>query len=175
MTNANQPSPEPPADGAAPVDESESLVAYLDGEVDEASSEAVEMEMARNPKVRGEIDSLQRAWDLLDYLDRPAAKQDFTSRTLELATREIPDEPAAAVPRKPWPGPWTWRIGLVSLLLLGAGLVWWRPMLDRRIERNMPILDKLDVYRATRDVEFLRELEKQNLLDQMDHLLEPES
>ncbi len=152
----------------------ENLVAYLDGEADESSSEAVEAEIARNPQIRVEIDSLQRAWDLLEYLDRPAAKGNFTSRTLELATRSIPPDPALPVPKAPWPGPKLWSAAVVTLALLGGAFVWLRPLLDPKIEAEIPLLERLDVYRATKDIHFLKQLEQQSLLDQMDQLVEPE-
>ncbi len=152
----------------------ESLVAYLDGEVDESSSEAVEAEIARNPQVRVEIDSLQRAWDLLEYLDRPSVKGNFTSRTLELATRSIPAVVAPLAPKAPWPGPRLWAASIVILALLGGVAIWLRPLLDSKIEAEIPILERLDVYRASKDLDFLKQLEQQSLLDQMDQLLEPE-
>ncbi len=152
----------------------ESLVAYLDGEADESSSEAVEAEIARNPRVRVEIDSLQRAWDLLEYLDRPGATGNFTSRTLELATRSISPVAASPDPKAPWPGPRLWAAAIVTLALLGGVAVWLRPLLDPKIEAEIPMLERLDVYRATKDLDFLGQLEQQSLLDQMDQLLEPE-
>jgi anti-sigma factor RsiW len=155
--------------------EPEILTSYLDGEADERDSEAVEVEIARNPKVRQEIDSLQRAWDLLEYLDRPGTKGDFTSRTLELATRSLVETPAEPPPRAPWPGRRLWWTSLALLAVTGGLWAWSRPLLDPRIEQESPLLRKLDVYRAVGNVEFIERLDRENLLDQMDQLLEPES
>jgi anti-sigma factor RsiW len=175
MTDSETSQPPPENEPVSLAADSERLVSYLDGEADDAASKEIEKAMVRNPAVRGEINSLQRAWDLLDYLDRPTANKEFASRTLELATRSMPETPSARPVTAPWPGKWTWRAGAVAFALAGAAAVWYRPAMDRRMERNLPILEKLDVYRATRDVEFLKQIEKENLLDQMDHLLEPES
>src|SRR5262245_7111665 len=67
----------------------EDLIAYLDGELDEEATRAVESQMNIDPTVRSEVESLKRTWDLLDYLPRPEPSPNFTHRTLDrLSTRE---------------------------------------------------------------------------------------
>src|SRR3954452_2725575 len=60
----------------------ENLVAYLDGELDEASAHALESKLSLDPLARAEADALRRTWELLDYLPKPEPSSDFTNRTL---------------------------------------------------------------------------------------------
>jgi negative regulator of sigma E activity len=62
--------------------EREALSAYLDQELDAASSDAVTDALARRPEVRREADSLRKTWELLDYLPRPTAPPSFTEHTM---------------------------------------------------------------------------------------------
>ena len=50
------------------VSEDELLVAYLDGELDEAARVNVEKRLAEEPDLRSRLTLLERAWDLLDEL-----------------------------------------------------------------------------------------------------------
>src|ERR1051325_5882976 len=69
-------------------EERATLVAYLDGELDEAAAQAIEARLSSDPHARAEADTLLRTWDLLDYLPRTEASTSFTHRTLErLAVR----------------------------------------------------------------------------------------
>src|SRR5262249_17230514 len=64
------------------------LVAYLDGELDEASAQALEAKLNTDPRARAEAETLRRTWELLDYLPRAEVSTSFTHRTLErLAVR----------------------------------------------------------------------------------------
>src|SRR4051794_27325674 len=60
----------------------EDLSAFLDGELDEATSQALEARMTLDSHVRAEADSLRKAWDLLDHLPRSEPSPDFTQRTM---------------------------------------------------------------------------------------------
>src|SRR5689334_5237929 len=68
----------------APLDDGDrdTLVSYLDGELEPGSARDVEARLAQDPAIRAEADALRRAWDLLDYLPRPEPSPDFTQRTL---------------------------------------------------------------------------------------------
>lgn len=59
------------------------LVAYLDGELDEASARQVEARLARDPAARARAAELKKSFDLLDYLPRPEPSATFTTRTLD--------------------------------------------------------------------------------------------
>lgn len=66
-----------------PSDEQENLVAYLDGELDDAAAEKVHAALGRDPRLREEAAELSQTWDLLNYLPRPQAPQDFTQKTVQ--------------------------------------------------------------------------------------------
>src|SRR5205809_7893011 len=70
-------------------DDREELVAFLDGELDDEQSHAVESKITLDPTVRNEADTLKRTWDLLDYLPKPEPSPNFTNKTLDrISTRE---------------------------------------------------------------------------------------
>ena len=77
-----------------PVSESaqrddDSLVAYLDGELDDAETARIEQRLASEPALRTRLQDLQRTWDLLDSL--PIVKTDdaFTQSTIELTVQQV--------------------------------------------------------------------------------------
>ena len=51
-------------------DEREELIAYLDGELDGAGTEAVERKLHADPRIRAEADALRQTYNLLDYLPK---------------------------------------------------------------------------------------------------------
>lgn len=76
-------SPDDPRDDEPPDDErTAELVSYLDGELSPEEADEIEAELGRDKRLRGEADSLKRAWDLLDFLPRSEPSSNFTERTL---------------------------------------------------------------------------------------------
>ncbi len=78
-------------------DERAELVAYLDGELDEAAAATLEAKLHLNPTVRAEAEQLRRTWELLDYLPKSQPSLDFTHRTME---RVIAETQSAAFPHR---------------------------------------------------------------------------
>jgi anti-sigma factor RsiW len=66
-------------DAETPTDE---LVAYLDGELDPKSAEAVAQRLSLDARMRAEADALQRTWDILDILPRSEPSPSFATRTV---------------------------------------------------------------------------------------------
>lgn len=103
----------------------EDLVAYLDGELDEAAARQLEAKLSIDAEARAEAEALQQTWGLLDYLPRPEPSPSFTHRTLErLAVH------STMVARRRWPR-WVLGLGWAAAVLLalaaglgGARLVW---------------------------------------------------
>src|SRR5947209_15509938 len=62
----------------------ENLTAYLDGELDQKTAQALEAKINLDPDARKEVEALRQAWGMLDYLPKPASPTGFTHRTLEL-------------------------------------------------------------------------------------------
>lgn len=63
--------------------EQEKLVAYLDGELDDATEQQMLADLGRRPELRQEADSLRKTWELLDFLPRPSPAPQFTERTMQ--------------------------------------------------------------------------------------------
>lgn len=139
------------------------LVAYLDGELNEAESRAIATKLTKSATARREIESLEKTWELLDHLPRPKAPDDFTARTLteveRLSTEGDRFESAVrrttqrAVRVAVWVG--------ISFLTVGAGYgltQWVWPSPTARLARDLPIAEHLDEYREVGDFEFLDHL-----------------
>src|SRR5581483_2477047 len=58
------------------------LVAYLDGELNDAESRALATKLTQSATARREVEALERTWELLEYLPRPPASEQLTARTL---------------------------------------------------------------------------------------------
>src|SRR5262245_54396599 len=105
-------------------DEKADLVAYLDGELDEAATQAVEAKIATDAEVRAELDALKQTWGLLDYLPKASASPNFTNRTMERLTLEKVGGPAGRTMVAPgrrfgWVATACWAAALV--LAIGVG------------------------------------------------------
>ncbi len=148
--------------GNPPTISDEDLVAYLDGELDDAASRRIEETLVADPKVRQALQELERTWDLLDELDDGGVDDRFTRSTLEMvavaAAADLAKEQDAQH-RKRWPG---WVTGLAGLLIASAvgfaavKLSWPDP--DRRMAEDLPLLEQLDQYRQIDGFEFLKRL-----------------
>ncbi len=154
----------------------ERLVAYLDGELPESDARDVEQSLASDPAMRAEVEQLNRAWDMLDLLERPNASGEFSHRTLTAlhvsgATTALPNEHSAAptvaiettqpsrfkVPRLV-----AWSVGLVVVSLLGfvVGRLTARPDGDVWLD-DLALIEQLDVYREIGDAQFLRDFQRE--------------
>ena len=58
------------------------LVAYIDGELNEAEARAIATKLSLSPTARREVEVLERTWEMLEHLPRPKASELFTERTL---------------------------------------------------------------------------------------------
>src|SRR5579872_4488652 len=91
----------PDEDTVPPADPFEAeLVAYLDGELDANAARKVEARLAADPQARSRATALKKTFELLDYLPKPEASAEFTSRTLD----KIPAfEPSSTKKTQPSP------------------------------------------------------------------------
>ncbi len=64
------------------------LAAYLDGELDAPTSQALEEKINLDPEARKEVDALKRTWGMLDFLPKPSPSAGFTHRTLDRLSLE---------------------------------------------------------------------------------------
>lgn len=148
----------------------ENLIAYLDGELNETEMAAIETTLSRNQVARHDLEQLSRAYELLEYLEKPQLSQEFTNQTMSLISLQA---------AQPWTQSAGWTTGLyrgVMLLVWGVAIVaagaGGYTLASRMIPndgdallRDYPVIEKLDQYREVGDLEFLKQLEASHLFD----------
>ena len=70
----------------------EELVAYLDGELDASGAARIERRLADDAAYRARLAQLERAWDMLDTLQRSEANDDFARSTVEMIAIKAVDD-----------------------------------------------------------------------------------
>jgi hypothetical protein len=156
MTDDSIPStPLPDDDGPDPADAE--LIAYLDGELDDATAADVERRMAADPQLRARAAALKKSFDLLDFLPRPDPSPTFATRTLDRlpAVRSsieakpvaAPASPSSSVPIVLSTGPlalssagrpWAWVVGVAVAVGLAVGVGYLGTALARSYFRPPP-------------------------------------
>ncbi len=93
----------------------EQLVAYLDGELGETETEAIEERLRKDPRMRRLAEELDRTWGMLDALGSVEADEQFSQRTMEtiVATDMVASQQSGFSVRK-----------LLSGFLSGQALAW---------------------------------------------------
>lgn len=145
----------------------ETLVAYLDGELDAEAARRVEARLAAEPDVQRRLHQLQRPWEMLDRLATDPLSDDFTHTTLEMVAatadedaRQQQDEAARSRRRRRW-----WKaLGLLVAASAGFTTVaLLRGQANRQLVDDLPIIRHLDTGRHAESVEFLRTLRERGL------------
>lgn len=146
------------------VAERANLVAYLDGELNDAEARAVATKLTQSVSARREVEALERTWELLEFLPRPQATDQLVTRTLSIASLDGTrgERLGAAAGR-------AMGVALAALALLAtAGLTlaagyaaarWAWPDPSARLARDLPLAEHLDEYRAVGTLDFLKELD----------------
>ena len=149
----------------------ETLVAYLDGELDHAATVEVENRLAVDPDYRHHLQRLEKTWDMLDELPAVEPTDSFTRSTLELVVND-----AKAAIRKQ-------RFNLGAVLLRGviliaipcicyfvtSGILQWKQNAPiNKLVQDVPFLQKYELYEAIGNIEFAELLDKQKLLNDID-------
>lgn len=140
-----------------------SLVAYLDGELNEAETRAISTKLTQSPTARREVEALEKTWELLEHLPRLKAPDDFTERTLtgvrtfEEKGGRLETALARLLRRSSQVALW---VGLAALAF-GFGYVlsnrgW--PSPSARLARDLSIAEHLEEYREVGDYPFLKQL-----------------
>ncbi|MEX2175181.1 MAG: hypothetical protein WD872_12535 [Pirellulaceae bacterium] len=145
----------------------EQLVAYLDGELDDAAAAHVERRLADDATFRARLVQLQQAWDMLDTLGPADADESFTHSTMAMVAVKA-QEDATAQNQMVRTRRWLAWAGASALTLAAAcaGYVLVRSQLEqpnRELVRDLPVIERVDDYRAIESVEFLQRLEKEGL------------
>ena len=159
-------------------DEKAELVAYLDGELDETATQAVEAKIAADPDARAELDALKQTWGMLDFLPKASPSVNFTNRTLERLTLENVRLPATkTMPIAPSRrSGWMVASWIAALLLTAsAGFFattrFWPapaklepiPDADLPLVQHLPIVEKWRWYENADDLDFVKKLNHPDL------------
>jgi hypothetical protein len=166
-----------PDDGNPDERQTEEIVAYLDGELDPKVAEGVAARLSLDPKLRGEAESLQRTWDILDILPRPQPSASFTTRTISQAipipggasgpTMAFPSPGAASTMMLPPPRPgilfWLTSAAII-LLATGLGYIGHlelapKPTVPQPDLEDAPLMRNLRLYRNVEDMDYLKRLD----------------
>jgi anti-sigma factor RsiW len=148
----------------------EELAAYLDGELTPQDSRAVEERLARDPAYRQRLNDLQQADDVLDALPRSDVDENFTRSTVEIVALKAEDDTQAE--RQQVAGVRWWMLGALAVgvclaLGIGYGVVGTlasRP--NEKLLRDLPVIQNVDLYRHAESIEFLRQLDHEQLFEE---------
>jgi anti-sigma factor RsiW len=148
----------------------EELTAYLDGELTSEDRRRVEEKLARDPEYRGELQRMQRAWDMLDKLPRATVDDSFARTTIEMVAVVAVDEArtqALEIPRRRKRRAVFGGLAITSAVILGFMLgVKAGPQKNRQLLEDLPVIENLEQYRQADSIEFLRKLEAAKLFDE---------
>ena len=139
------------------------LVAYLDGELNEAESRAIATKLSLSPTARREVEALEQTWELLEQLPRLKAPENFTEKTLT-EVRQLDEaggrlESALATNISRLLQASAWVAASAVAFVLGFVLIhfFW-PNPTARLARDLSVAEHLDEYRDVGDFDFLKEL-----------------
>ncbi len=160
-----QPTTPPDEFAADPVEEE--LVAYLDGELDAESARQLEERLARDTELRERLARLQATWDLLDSLPGVQADAVFTQTTMSMVALDTRRNTG----RRSLYRRLAWSAAAVAGLFLAA-LAGYRTIdylasgPEQQLARDLPVIERVDLYLVADSVEFLRRLADERLFDQ---------
>jgi anti-sigma factor RsiW len=159
-------------------DEKAELVAYLDGELDEAATQAVEAKIATDAAARAELDALRQTWGMLDYLPKTEPSPNFTHRTLERLTLEnVGTRPAKTMPAPGSRISWLPAVGWAASMLLALGVGYYAttrfwpaalppepiPDADLPLVQHLPLVERWRPYENADDLDFVQKLDHPDL------------
>lgn len=143
--------------------ERSNLVAYLDGELNDAESRAIATKLTKSATARREVKALEKTWEMLDLLPRPLASEDFTTRTLtevkQLSTADDQFHSAVVRTTRRALRSAVWVAAALGALAIGFVITRWVwPNPTARLVQDLSIAEHLDEYRDAGDWDFLDQL-----------------
>jgi anti-sigma factor RsiW len=145
----------------------EEIVAYLDGELDPAAVARVERRLAEDPAYRARLGQLQRAWDLLDALQRTEADDQFTQSTVAMvaiqAEQEARTQRLKVVRRRTLAWLAAAAAVAVAAVLAYAGVQHHLSRENRALVRDLPVIERVDEFLKIDSLEFLKQLQREHL------------
>jgi anti-sigma factor RsiW len=144
-------------------DERADLVAFVDGELPEATSRSLSTKLTQSATARREVEMLRKTWELLGHLPFPAVDPQFYERTITEIRRLDLKDPAWESSVKTWSS-WAVLAGTyLAMAVVATGLAygatrWLWPDTSARLARDLSIAEHLDEYLEVGSFEFLDEL-----------------
>jgi anti-sigma factor RsiW len=150
----------------------ERLVAYLDGELDDAEVREIAELLAADAKARAVLASLDHPWTMLDKVSSASVDEVFTRTTVEMVSVKAAEELArdeAEIPRRQRRRRLVGTGVLAMSALAGflAVAVFW-PSPNRQLLQDLPVLEDLDELqhvfnKEDNDLQFLQLLHQHKL------------
>jgi anti-sigma factor RsiW len=144
-------------------DERADLVAYIDGELPDASSRALSTKLTQSATARREVELLKKTWELLGHLSFPQVEPGFAERTItEIRQIEVKSPAWESSVRSLS----SWAVqaatyAVLAILGVGAGYGatrWLWPDPTDRLARDLSLAEHLDEYLEVGSFEFLEQL-----------------
>ena len=161
---------QPTAESEVVSNDSAQLVAYLDGELSAQEANAVEQRLAEDDGYREHLRQLQQSWDLLDSLPQPTLNENFTQSTVEMVAVAAREEVNEQLGRDSWKQKSGWLIGIGAAVVFGVvGFLGAQGLINRenrQLMRDLPVIERIDLYRDVENIEFLEQLAEQGLFDE---------
>jgi len=150
----------------------ELLSAYLDNELSPQACEEVEQLLSDDTRARERLQQMQNDWDMLDLLPVAEVSDQFTHTTLNQVAAVSQEEVTrldTRARRRNW---WMYPAAAAGVLLaagIGFGAMWRVATREnRQLVRDIELIENLDAYQQIENIEFLQELEKSGLFDDVD-------
>lgn len=144
------------------------LVAYLDGELDDVSVDAIERRLTVEAPLRQQAEQLDKTWQLLDALEEVTASGEFTHKTLASmaatsVTTPSADDPIVRRTTVPWKKSVVCYGLSLAVSALGIFAAQWRlernrPAADVELLRNLELLENYNRYDVVRSLSALKRI-----------------
>ena len=146
-------------------EERANLVAYIDGELNEAEARSIATKLTQSVSARREVEVLQKTWELLDQLPMPRASEALSQRTMvEVENIDLAGDKllkSASQTAMHLVKLVIWLVASTVLFTAGFFLVQYLiPDPTRRLARDLPIAEHLKEYREVGSLEFLKKLDE---------------
>lgn len=145
----------------------EELVAYLDGELPAAEQVRIERRLADDVAYRQKLAQLQKAWDLLDLLQKAEPDAEFARSTVEMvAIQQGKDAELAQATAQQKRVVWWLGGGLAIACSAVAGYFAVQHQLgapERQLLQDLPVIERVDQLRSVESLDFLEKLREAEL------------
>jgi anti-sigma factor RsiW len=139
------------------------LVAFLDGEIAESERATIEQRIANEPELGQRLDDLRATWQLLDHLSPTEPTDDFTKTTVTMTAVRSRRGALSRFARRRWKT----LAGVFAGLAAGYGAVFLPLQYEQQKRlRDVPVIDNVDLYLHAESMEFLRQLDSEELFAQ---------